>query len=68
MWINILKNHLSTIGLDFKAKTLNINNYQIKLKIWDTTGQERFLNITSQSFNGADGIILVFNVKDKATF
>ena len=63
-----LKNHLATIGIDFKTKTLNINNKEIKLKIWDTAGQERFRNITTQYYKGADGIVLVFDVTDDGSF
>ena len=63
-----LKNHLATIGIDFKTKTLNINDQEIKLKIWDTAGQERFRNITNQYYKGADGIVLVFDVTDEASF
>ena len=63
-----LKNHLATIGIDFKTKTLNINNQEIKLKIWDTAGQERFRNITTQYYKGADGIVLVYDVSEEASF
>ena len=56
-----LKNHLATIGIDFKTKSLNINNQEIKLKIWDTAGQERFRNVTTQYYKGADGIVLVYD-------
>ena len=63
-----LKNHLATIGIDFKTKTLTINNQEIKLKIWDTAGQERFRNITTQYYKGADGIVLVYDVTDEASF
>ena len=57
-----LKNHLATIGIDFRAKTIPINGYEVKLKIWDTAGEERFRNITNQYYKGADGIILVFDL------
>ena len=63
-----LKNHLATIGIDFKTKTLNINNQEIKLKIWDTAGQERFRNITTQYYKGADGIVLVYDVTDESSY
>jgi small GTP-binding protein len=63
-----LKNHLATIGIDFKTKTLTINNQEIKLKIWDTAGQERFRNITTQYYKGADGIVLVYDVTDEASY
>ena len=63
-----LKNHLATIGIDFKTKNLIINNQEIKLKIWDTAGQERFRNITTQYYKGADGIVLVYDVTDEASY
>jgi len=63
-----LKNHLATIGIDFKTKNLTINNKEIKLKIWDTAGQERFRNITTQYYKGADGIVLVYDVTDDGSF
>ena len=63
-----LKNHLATIGIDFKTKTVNIKNKEIKLKIWDTAGEERFRNITQQYYKGADGIVLVYDVTDEASY
>ena len=32
-------NYVATIGVDFKVKTLTINNKKIRLQIWDTAGQ-----------------------------
>ena len=63
-----LKNHLATIGIDFKTKNIEIDGTSIKLKIWDTVGQERFRNITNQYYKGADGIVLVFDVVDQKSF
>lgn len=63
-----LKNHLATIGIDFKTKNIIVDGVQVKLKIWDTAGQERFRNITNQYYKGADGIILVYDVTDRLSF
>lgn len=38
---------ISTIGIDFKIKTVTINGMKVKLQIWDTAGQERFRTITT---------------------
>ena len=38
--------HLTTIGIDFKLKNIDIGGKKVKLQIWDTAGQERFKTIT----------------------
>ena len=63
-----LKKHLDTIGLNFKAKTININNQEIKLKIYETAGQEKCRKISKQYYKDADGIVLVYDVTKENTF
>lgn len=62
------ENHISTIGVDFKVKTLNINGKKTKLQIWDLAGNLRFRTITSSYYKGSHGIILVYDVADRKTF
>lgn len=54
------QNHLATIGIDFKVKTVEVNGIRIKLQIWDTAGQERFRHLTGTIYQGAEAVILVF--------
>ncbi len=56
------ENYISTIGVDFKIRTISVNNKIIKLQIWDTAGQERFRTITTSYYRGAHGIIIVFDL------
>ncbi|OMJ81863.1 hypothetical protein SteCoe_17562 [Stentor coeruleus] len=62
------ESYISTIGVDFRFKTLSIDGQIIKLQIWDTAGQERFKTITSAYYRGADGVILVFDKTSRDTF
>merc|ERR1712216_574849 len=46
------ESYISTIGVDFKIKTVNLDGQTIKLQIWDTAGQGRFRTITSRYYRG----------------
>lgn len=61
-------NYISTIGVDFKIKTINIDNLTIKIQIWDTAGQERFKSITSSYYRGAQAILCVYDMTDYLSF
>jgi small GTP-binding protein len=61
-------NHISTIGLDYKLKMLDIDNKLIKMQIWDTAGQDRFRAITKNYYKGSHGIILMFDLTSQDSF
>uniref|UniRef100_A0A6T1D037 Uncharacterized protein n=1 Tax=Alexandrium monilatum TaxID=311494 RepID=A0A6T1D037_9DINO len=60
--------YITTIGVDFRFKTIPVDKKTIKLQIWDTAGQERFRTITSAYYRGADGIVLVYDITDRESF
>ncbi|CAM9686780.1 unnamed protein product [Chrysoparadoxa australica] len=60
--------YISTIGVDFRFRTVKIDKKTVKLQIWDTAGQERFRTITSAYYRGADGIIMVYDVTNQESF
>jgi len=62
------ESYISTIGVDFKIRTVELESKVIKLQIWDTAGQERFRTITSSYYRGAHGIIVVYDVTDQDSF
>jgi len=59
---------ISTIGIDFKIRTIELDDKKIKLQIWDTAGQERFRTITTAYYRGAMGILLVYDITSMKSF
>jgi Ras-related protein Rab-1A len=59
---HFISDHLLTYGIDFKIKTLKIDDKTLKLQLWDTAGQERFRNIVRSYYKNASGVIIVFDL------
>jgi Ras-related protein Rab-1A len=60
--------YISTIGVDFKIRTIFINGKVVKLQIWDTAGQERFRTITTSYYRGAHMIFICYDICDVRSF
>lgn len=60
-------NYIATIGVDFKVKTIQVEDKRFKLQIWDTAGQERFRNITQTYYKGAVGVILAYSITSEVS-
>jgi len=60
--------HDLTIGVEFGARMVKIQEKPIKLQIWDTAGQESFRSITRSYYRGAAGALLVYDITRRETF
>lgn len=58
----------TTIGVDFKAKIIDVDGIKYKIKIWDTAGQERFRSITKSYYKQGDAILIIFDVSNYESF
>ncbi|XP_056374518.1 ras-related protein Rab-10-like isoform X1 [Hyla sarda] len=65
---NTMPSYLSTVGIDFKTKTILFDDIPLKLQIWDTAGQERFHTLSVSYFRGAHGFILVYDITNSISF
>ena len=62
-------NYIATLGMDFKQKKLKLKNGQeVRLRIYDTAGQERFKSVAVSFIKKAEGVILIYDIGNKATF
>jgi len=60
--------HDLTIGVEFGARMIHVDQQQVKLQIWDTAGQESFRSITRSYYRGAAGALLVYDITRRETF
>jgi len=60
--------HAPTIGVEFAARNVEVDDKTIKLHIWDTAGLENFRALTRSYYRGATGAILVYDVTARHTF
>ncbi|XP_072170491.1 ras-related protein Rab-8-like [Diadema setosum] len=61
-------NSKATLGLDFKIRTMVLDREEMRLQLWDTSGQERFRSMTQAYYRGAAGVVLVYDVTAEDSF
>ncbi|ELP92221.1 hypothetical protein EIN_117950 [Entamoeba invadens IP1] len=65
--LDFSSDYISTVGVDFKPKMLEVGEKRIKLQIWDTAGQERFMNITAAYFRNTTAVLIVYDVNNRVS-
>ena len=70
------KNSISTIGVDYRVLNYVIEieengkkiKKKIKIKLFDTAGQERYRALTKSYINNSNGIIIVYDLTERKSF
>ncbi|CAD8144847.1 unnamed protein product [Paramecium octaurelia] len=60
--------HDVTIGVEFGARIIRIQNVALKLSIWDTAGQESFRSITRSYYRSSAAAIIVYDITKRNSF
>uniref|UniRef100_A0A914ZGP2 Ras family protein n=1 Tax=Parascaris univalens TaxID=6257 RepID=A0A914ZGP2_PARUN len=60
--------HISTLGVDFKLKTIKLGRDKIRLELWDTAGMERYRTIYNSYYHSAHGVMCVYDLTDERSF
>ena len=61
--------YLTTLGVDYKHKKIKLKNGKdVRLRIFDTAGQERFKSVSASFVKKADGVILIYDIGEKDSF
>ncbi|XP_060028587.1 ras-related protein Rab-26 isoform X2 [Erinaceus europaeus] len=59
---------ISTVGIDFRNKVVDVDGAKVKLQMWDTAGQERFRSVTHAYYRDAHALLLLYDVTNKSSF
>ena len=62
--------HVTTVGFDYKSKIIKLptSKKKVKLQIWDTAGQERYMALNKNIFQKVQGIIIMYDLTNRASF
>ena len=64
-----VENYITTIGLDYKLKTIKLDSGKIiKVQLWDTAGQDKYRTIAKNYYKGSHGILLLYDTTKMSSF
>jgi small GTP-binding protein len=58
----------ATIGVEFSAKNVPVQDKVVKAQIWDTAGQERFRALAKSYYRGSVGALLCYDITNYDSF
>ena len=61
-------NYKTTVGFEFLDYSVKINDFKIRLQIWDTCGQETYRSLITSFYNSSALAILVYSIDDEKSF
>ena len=61
-------NRISTMGVSFSFRVLKVNKRNLKLKLIDTGGQEKYRSLAVNYFKHADVVLFVFDLNVEKSF
>ena len=59
---------MPTIGIDFGVTKVNVMNLDIKVNIFDTSGNQVFYEVRNEFYKDTQGVLLVFDISNKGSF
>ncbi|KAJ2449403.1 hypothetical protein EV183_004915 [Coemansia sp. RSA 2336] len=58
----------STVGASFLTAKINVEDWECRLQLWDSAGQERFRAMTQMYYRGANAVVLVYDITSEDSF
>jgi GTPase SAR1 family protein len=51
------------VSVDFVSRTYQVDEFSVRLNIFDTAGQERFRSLTKHYLQGADAVLFMYSME-----
>ncbi|MFX1355479.1 MAG: Rab family GTPase [Promethearchaeota archaeon] len=62
------RTYIPTLGVNISEKNIRVNNIFLKLIIWDIAGQIKFEMMRRHFYQGAQGVILIFDLTNLKSY
>ena len=63
------ESHIATVGIDCQSKIIQLHDKtSVKINVFDTAGQERFMCINRNLFTRVQGILLLYDISQLRSF
>merc|ERR1711988_564690 len=63
-----VQRYISTIGVDFGVKNVQVDGVETKVNFWDLAGAPEFFEVRNEFYKDTQGAILVYDVTKKVSF
>ncbi|GIQ89132.1 small GTPase superfamily, Rho type [Kipferlia bialata] len=63
-----VRKYVGTIGIDYGVKAIGIRNHDVRVNFWDMAGSPAYLEVRNEFYKDAQGMLLVFDVTNRASF
>ncbi|MFX0075920.1 MAG: Rab family GTPase [Candidatus Hermodarchaeota archaeon] len=58
---------VDSLGVDFEVKSLFVNDFKVKLQVWDISGERRFRDLLPKYISHARGGLFVYDAVEKSS-
>ena len=62
------ESHIPTVGIDYRFKSIKLQDQEVRLQIWEISGRHKFLDMITGHFHGAAGLIFVYDITNEESF
>ena len=60
--------YISTIGVDYGVKPVNVRGLDVRVNFWDLSGQPEFFEVRNEFYRDAQAALLVYDVTNRDSF